>query len=134
MLFKEESLRSQFEMLHPLCKIIANDFDFLSRFFGIEPVVTRINDKVSGESGVHKDLRAIDFRDEYDKDVFLYKPSVRTLIHLVLNEKYARIDKYQTALWHSFNSGPHHFHLQVAPSADSYLKSEISDYYSIKGV
>ena len=103
------------EMTQMFCEI--------SSSFGIIPVVTRIREPVEGESGVHRDGRAIDFRDEMTtlqrdsrefQNVFLYTLSQRKKLIDEINAAFPRRDGLKTIMHHSFNSGPHHFHVQVS--------------------
>lgn len=120
MKFKDEICEIEFRSLpEPLLQICV-DFERLSEEFGIEPVVTRVKEKVQGSSGVHEAGRAVDFRDEYDKNKFLYPEKVRLEIAQKLNAKYSRRDGKQTCFWHSFKGGRHHFHVQLASRLDVY--------------
>ena len=62
MIFKEEKLQAELHSRHTLLQQMAADFESLSRSFGIEPVVTRILERIVGSSGVHEDGRGIDFK------------------------------------------------------------------------
>jgi len=114
---KELSERSEF------LQELAREFGEKSLELGIEPVVTRVTEAVSGESGVHPQGRAVDFRDEY-AGKFLYSPIARAALLAHFEKKYARTDGKPTLYWHSFNGMPHHFHLQVAYDLSKYVKSE----------
>lgn len=113
MKFKENHMREQFEKIPVFLREIAFDFSRISRKLGIDPVITRILDPVSGESGVHTDGRAIDFRDEFNGK-FTYTVDQRLALIHYINARYPRKDGKQTIIWHSFGGGPHHFHIQIS--------------------
>jgi len=120
MIFKEEKLQAELHSRHTLLQQMAADFESLSRSFGIEPVVTRILERVVGSSGVHEDGRGIDFRDEHPKGVFLYTSDQVRFLLSKINAKYRRTDNFLTLIHHSFSGGMTHFHLQLAPSMSVY--------------
>lgn len=104
-----------FQMVEMFCDI--------SQSFGVIPVVTRIKEAVEGESGVHRDGRAIDFRDQvtvFDaklnsyKDIFLYTERQQLELLERINRAFPRKDGRKSMIRHSFNSGPQHFHLQIS--------------------
>lgn len=102
---------------------MASMFCEISQGFGVTPVVTRVKEAVEGESGVHRDGRAIDFRDQvtvFDaklndyKSVFLYTESQAQELLKRINSTFPRKDGRDTIIRHSFQGGPIHFHLQVS--------------------
>jgi hypothetical protein len=112
-------MQSQYDALPWKLKEISQYFCYLSEQYGVEPVVTRVNDPIAGESGVHRDNRAIDFRCQYQGDDgghFLYSEEQISDIVQSINSKYPRPDEYFTCKYHSFQEGPYHFHLQVSYS------------------
>lgn len=116
MKFKEPHMKEQFEGRPPKLKEICYFFEELSLGFDIEPVVTRVLDKVSGESGVHPVGRAVDFRDECrDKNgvKHLYTEEQAQFIVDEINSKYPRDDDKEVCIHHSFAAGPEHFHIQI---------------------
>ncbi len=117
--FKRDELQEEYYSRPEFLQQICTDFVRLSNDFGIIPVVTRVQGPVRGSSGVHEAGRAVDFRDEHS-GTRLYSPGQRMLILEYLNLKYRRRDRFQTIIWHSFNGGPHHFHIQLATSLDKY--------------
>ncbi len=119
MKFKEEKMREQFPLLPELLKRMISDFELVSETLGVEPVITRISDPIEGESGVHPDLRAIDFRDEYEGEL-LYTRRAREILVLRINTKWPRNDGKLTLIWHSFRGAPNHFHLQCASDMRAY--------------
>jgi hypothetical protein len=119
--FKEERVREEFTQAPIFLQVVCADFELLSRFFGIEPVVTRVREVVPGSSGVHEAGRAVDFRDSFS-GVFVYSEAQRKVIVDALNEKYSRKDGKPTCLWHSFNNGPQHFHVQIAADMTTYKR------------
>lgn len=115
-------MEAQLKSAPLLLKILVQDFCDLSNQYGIEPVVTRITDPVEGESGVHLDHRAADFRDEHEGE-FTYSEQQRLEILGYLNSKYFRNDGKLSVIWHAFNGGPHHFHVQIAALTKAYMPS-----------
>ena len=114
MKFKEPKMILEFFQLHPIVRYMSTHFELLSlEYFKIDPVVTRILEKVDGESGVHQDKRAIDFRNESPKGAFLYTADQVKFLVSEMNKKFPGEDKYPSCIHHSFNGGNHHFHLQV---------------------
>lgn len=119
MKFKKPHIKVQFDACPKKLLDVCEAFNQLSLKEGIEPVVTRVTDPVEGESGVHRDHRAVDFRNEYvsgNSKRWLYP--IETVEHIVktLNEKFPRTDKKPVALHHSFKGGAFHFHLQIPAS------------------
>lgn len=110
----------EFELKHSPQSLIdvAEYFDELCEDLGISPVVTRVWEKIDGSSGVHEAHRAIDFRDETIHNgvsQFTFTKHQREKIIEMINKKFPRYDGKPTAIHHSFNGAPHHFHLQVPP-------------------
>ena len=116
MRFKSALAEREFIDAPDLLRQICFDFAEMSKEMGVEAVVTRVRQAVDGSSGVHEAGRAVDFRDEYDKGKFLYVHEQREKLVNVLNLRYSRRDNKPTCLWHSFNGGPHHFHIQIEAS------------------
>lgn len=112
MKFKGKQVQKEFEEAPRKLKEIAFAFEKLSQMFGIDPLVTRVKEKIEGSSGVHEDGRALDFRDEY-AGTFTYTQEQREVIMRFLELMYPRTDAKKLIIWHSFNGGPRHFHLQV---------------------
>lgn len=122
MKFKTPQEEEEFKYAPEALRVIAFYFDGLSRdACGVEPVVTRIKRKVDGESGVHQDYRAIDFRDEVGVGgPRLYTPDQVEFLYKALNLKFPRGDGKLVCIHHAFvnhkkpDSGraPYHFHLQ----------------------
>ena len=118
--FKEPRLKDQLETAPTLLKLAAEEFAALVAKFGKTAVVTRVTDPVEGESGVHLDHRAVDFRDEFDGK-FLFSEKERLAILNYINARFPRNDGKDTIIWHSFDGGPHHFHVQVAAATKSHM-------------
>lgn len=118
--FKDIRLADQFDRMPDLLKEISYEFAFMSYALGVVPVVTRITDPVEGESGVHRDNRAIDFRDEHAGEFLYQKINVMFLLQY-FNAKYARNDNFNTLIWHSFNGMPKHFHIQIPTMKEKYI-------------
>lgn len=112
MKFKENYMVNQYQEVSDYLKLLASDFETISYFFGITPIVTRVSDVVQGSSGVHEDKRALDFRDEY-LGKFTYSDYQRDKILKLMNDKYHRTDGKLTLISHKFQGGSLHFHLQV---------------------
>lgn len=121
MIFKHDSLRDEYHSLPTALQLICGDFETLSRFFGIEPIVTRVREEIAGSSGVHEAGRAVDFRDEFS-GVVTYREDVRNAIVEAMNAKYSRHDGKPTCYSHSFQGGPRHFHVQLASELGAYRK------------
>lgn len=119
MIFKDDKIREEFTQAPAFLQIVANEFEALSRTHGVEPIMTRVRENVTGSSGVHEAGRALDFRDEHEGK-FLYSEDSRHLIVETLNTKFKRNDGKNTAIWHSFQGRPHHFHVQIAAKMQAY--------------
>jgi len=120
--FKEEHLKEEFKSRPEHLIKMTRDFVKLSRAFSIEPVVTRVLERIDGSSSVHEAGRAIDFRDEH-VGLRLYTRDQVGIILTEINGKYRRKDGKPTLLHHSFAGGPYHFHLQLAPVLELYFDS-----------
>jgi hypothetical protein len=117
MKFKQPKMEQEYLARPARLLEVCQYFEELSHGYGIEPVVTRVLDPVRGESGVHPQGRAVDFRNETrDADGnshFLYGPEQSNEIVAKVSERFPRHDGKPTILHHSFNGAPWHFHLQV---------------------
>lgn len=118
--FKSEHMWGQFVRTPRLLQAMASEFCAQSLAEGVSPLCTRVSDPIEGESGVHLAMRALDFRDQVGP-AFTYREESRKRLLEFFNTKYARNDGKPTLLWHSFNNGPKHFHLQVAANEGVYL-------------
>jgi hypothetical protein len=117
--FKNDRAKQEFFAAPALVQQMGFEFDWISSRFGIHPVITRIKSEVEGDSGVHADYRAIDFRDEYGGEL-LYRPEIADAVCKYMNAKFPRLDGLKTCIHHRFKQkdgslGPLHFHVQ-APS------------------
>ena len=110
--YKFPELRREFEGLPEKLREMALCFNALSAEFGIEAVVTRVLEAVPGSSGVHEVGRAVDFRDAHE-NAFTYNEDQRLALLYYIRAKFPRGDTKKSIIWHSFNGGPHHFHLQI---------------------
>lgn len=117
--FKDPSLQKEFYNAPLILQYMAEDFIIKSNSYGIQPVITRVLEKIEGDSGVHEAYRGIDFRDEYDGQ-FVYPDSLRDEILSYFTAKWYRNDNHLTLMSHSFEGGPRHFHLQLAESTLAY--------------
>jgi hypothetical protein len=112
MKFKENHLIEQYENSPALLKVIVRSFECMSQEFGVDPVITRITDRVKGESGVHPANRAIDIRSQFGGASLYTDTQILALVNYI-NAIYMRKDNYHTIIHHSFNGGPYHFHIQI---------------------
>jgi len=126
MKFKSQHLEDQLQDTPELLQAWVREFCDMSEEWGIEPTITRIADAVEGESGVHLDYRAVDFRDEFKGDRFYSDEEVAYLCNH-FNQKYSRRDGKPTLLHHSFQGAPLHFHLQVAKNRSMYRDQDAID-------
>lgn len=110
MKFKSDREKQEFEKAPVILKIIAQEFSRLSRRFGKEAVVTRILHPVEGETGVHLDGRALDFRD-YHEGKHSYSLDERLSLVSTINALFPRNDGFKTCLHHAGTA--EHFHVQV---------------------
>jgi hypothetical protein len=116
MRFKAAHMLKQYELLPEKLQEICEVFFSISKDNGVSAVVTRVSDPVKGESGVHQDHRAVDFRNYYfDGKVTrcLYSVELVEEILDLINNQYKRDDGYATIIHHSFNGGEYHFHIQI---------------------
>lgn len=121
MLFKHDHIEKELEGACPALQAIARTFEELSMKLGIEPVITRILDPVTGESGVHQDYRAIDFRNEMGVGgPRLYTDEQAELLVKQMNLRFPRKDGLKTCIHHAFinhqgrgGRAPYHFHTQI---------------------
>ena len=124
MQFKVPALSKEFKNAPILLKLILLDADrYCMERFGKELTVTRILEPVSGESGVHQDYRAADCRDVFKGEPRFTENEITELLAYV-NKRYARNDGKDTVIHHSFQSGPKHFHFQVAALTKAYMPTE----------
>ena len=116
--FKKKGLSFEYKSCPIVLQMIIDDFVFISRIIGIEAVCVRIYGKHPGDSGVHKDERAADFRDEYLSSRLYTKEQVKFILTYI-NCKWKRTDGYKSIIHHKFKDkktgrlGPAHFHIQV---------------------
>lgn len=118
MKFKNKIAEMDYQVLPAFLKKVCDDFEINSLWYGVEPVVTRVREAVTHDSGVHEAGRAVDFRSQYSLPDgtmgWLYTPQQCEDIVYQLNLKYPREDGKPTCMHHSFEGGPFHFHVQVA--------------------
>jgi len=123
MVFKTPQEEEEWKYAPLALQLVALYFCELSRdACGVVPVVTRIKRKVEGESGVHQDYRAIDFRDEMGVGgKRLYTDDQVKFLVNAINLKFPRQDGKLVCINHAFvnhkkpESGraPYHFHVQI---------------------
>lgn len=113
MKFKERHMALEFEAAPPVLKAICLDLaDYCQNHFSKELTVTRILEPVEGESGVHTLHRAVDFRDEFQGISTFTKPEQETITDYI-NTKYKYGSGKQVLIFHSFQGGPMHIHVQI---------------------
>jgi hypothetical protein len=117
MKWKSPHLKDQFDQSPEKLKEVMRYFQIQSLAYGIEPVCTRLWDPFPGESGVHPDRRGADFRDETrgrgGEACFLYPREAVQVIVDALNDRFPRDDGKKVCIYHEFDGGPAHFHLQI---------------------
>lgn len=113
MQFKDPKLQAELSLCPMLLRSVAVDFERIFREeTGLEPVCTRVFDPVEGESGVHRDRRAFDCRDEHAGARLTTDAQAKKIVDR-MNAIYPRSDGKPTCLHHSFSGGPLHFHVQI---------------------
>ena len=113
MKWKDPKLIREYKDAPPRLQECAAAFEGLClTVFGVNPMVTRILEKVEGSSGVHEAGRGIDFRDEHDGKFIFEADWIGSICH-VINVRFPRDDDYKVLMHHSFNDGPYHFHMQI---------------------
>lgn len=122
MKYKHPHLEEEFKTRSQTLKEMAFFIEKLSLEWGIDPVITRVLEKIEGSSGVHEAGRAIDFRSS------MYSEEQIVILLDRVNRKFWRKDGKRTLIHHSFRGGAPHFHLQepsrpdvlvIAPEPDS---------------
>ncbi len=111
MQYKHAHYKEELENAPILLQLIASDFEKISKEFGIDPVVTRVIEKIPGDSGVHGQLRAVDFRNFHMKK-YLYTVRQALAISAFINGKYQRLDGFKVCKHHNSGSGDH-YHIQI---------------------
>lgn len=124
MRFKDEAVREEYVRIPALLAVICTEFEALSHLEGVEPTVTRVREAVCGSSGVHEAGRAVDFRNEHPTGKFAYSAAAQERIATAINARYARKDGKATVLFHSFNGGPNHAHVQLAADLSTYERGK----------
>ena len=120
MKFKKPEIEAELISAPVFLIMMAEMFDLESKEkFGQEGIVTRILEPVQGESGVHTDHRAIDFRNEFEGGRLYTDEQVKYLVEF-MNNQFPRNDGKVTCIHHSFAGGPHHFHIQLATLTKTY--------------
>lgn len=120
MLFKKATLQREYDCLPLLLILVLEEFERASlEIAKIDPVITRIFEKIPGDTDVHSEMRAADIRDEIDGK-FTYTADQRDYIIDRINRRFPRSDEKKTVIWHSFDKGPMHFHLQISFSTKVY--------------
>lgn len=117
--FKTSQIYDEFRLAPTLLRLIAFDFEKMAMKFGKKTVITNVLFNVRGSSGVHGLGRAIDVRDEFNKER-LFTDSEKNALVEYINARYPRRDGYKTCMWHNFNNGPYHFHIQIAHESNKH--------------
>lgn len=120
MQFKDNQALNEFARAPAALKLLMNSFSDFSLSEGIQPLVTRILAPVEGESGVHQDYRAADFRDEFGGGRLYSQDQVARILSS-MNSIFPRTDGKLVLIHHSFVNhedpgsvpSPAHFHLQI---------------------
>ena len=110
--FKHESLKAELLYSPSLLYLIVEHFEAICVYLRKPVVITRVWEEVQGSSGVHEAHRAVDIRDEHDGK-FLFSTQEKDMIVGHMNRIYPRSDGKKVCIWHSFNGGPFHFHIQI---------------------
>jgi len=127
MKFKKPEMEQELLAASVFLRHMAREFDAASKAIaGQEAIVTRVLEPVKGESGVHSDYRAIDFRSQFDGGFLYTEEQIKKLVDH-MNGLYVRNDGKVTCIHHSFNGGPLHFHVQLA----TYLPSLVLSYNEV---
>lgn len=119
--YKDPKLADEFAQCPDVLQYATSIFCYLSEALDIDPVITNVFGAPAGSTGVHAQKRAVDFRDQH-AGAFLYTLAQRQWIQQVMNERFARVDGFQTLVHHSFRGGPLHWHLQVPDDLSKYSK------------
>lgn len=119
--FKSPELESEYQRMPLILRLLSEDFVALSNSLNKIPVVTRILEAIPGSSGTHESARAIDFRMEYNGRSTYTEEEIKHILDII-NEKWHRNDGKPTAICHSFQGGPRHYHLQISNSTMTYWR------------
>lgn len=121
MKFKTPIIEKEFlgaPLLLRMMLIDANNYSV--RSFDKELTITRIKASIEKSSGVHRDYRGADCRDEYCDQLTFTPDEVKKILDTI-NERYKRNDGYESVIHHSFQGGPKHFHFQIAALTKAYM-------------
>lgn len=122
MKFKKAEYWNELKQCGVWLETLANDVDdFCLRNFGKELVITRVLERVEGESGVHQEHRAFDARSQTADGEYFTAKEIEDILTYV-NDKYKRCDGYRTVIHHSFNGGPKHLHFQLSALMQNYIR------------
>jgi hypothetical protein len=114
MRFKEPHLETQLKECPLRVQDVAKVFALIFREeTARDAVVTRVYDPVKGESGIHLQKLAVDFRDETSDGQDLASEEQTARICERMNRLFPRSDKRLTCIHHTAAGGPRHFHVQV---------------------
>lgn len=110
--FKTPDIADQFSHLPGKLQEVVRLFDYLAGILGKEVTITRCWDPVPGDSGVHEAHRGVDCRDQVENTRLFSDDDVARII-AAINAFYPRTDGHFTAIHHSFDGMPYHFHFQI---------------------
>jgi len=122
MYYKTPEIKDQFLTVIPcFLRLLVEDANvFIEKHFHKSLTITRVNDRVKGESGVHPACRGVDARDFHD-GYYTFTPLQVSKILTYINTKYKRYDRYLTLKHHTAADGCAHFHFQVSYSMETYI-------------
>ena len=83
--FKHSRLFNEYTTAPLMLKMFIRDFFHISKILGVDAVCVRIYGKHPGDSGVHLDERAADFRDEF-RGSHLYTPEQVEIIKSLIKK------------------------------------------------
>lgn len=105
--FKEPHFRQQLQNAAPRIRSVVNDIAGELHILGDKAIISRVTDKVKGETGVHQTGRAVDISTR-QLDLKTIKAIVTTM-----NLRYPRYDGFETVMYHKAKGGVYHLHIQV---------------------
>lgn len=116
--FKNDRARADYHNACMALRVVTDYFVMLSNKLGVIPVITRIEEPVANESGVHLAGRAVDFRDEIGVlGPRLYNNLQRQTLLEEMSTRFQRKDGKPLIIHHAAQDGagraPYHFHCQI---------------------
>lgn len=122
MIFKDLQVQDEFTNKIPcFLRYMGLDLDLMSQsLFNKEITITRVLEFVAQDSGIHEHHGAFDIRNEHDS-LFTFTQYECSKLCDFMNEKYKRYDGKPTMIFHSFQGGMNHGHIQIHLSMDAYI-------------